>query len=119
MRYYLERLFSSYANVPEDDDDDNKPENCPTLVVRPTVRQAPDVNSWLVGRRQNEELSEFFARRTAESTWQSAQSFFEQWHERVCSAVGPANVAPYWRRVMDFARAVEEEELTDPNLTRD
>lgn len=119
MRYYLERLFSSYA--PGDDiDDDDEDEGRPRLAVRPRPRpaasappQPPPENPWLAGRLPDEELAQFFARRSAESAWESAQMFFERWHDRFCQAMGPANVAPYWRKVIDFAKKLEDDEIHD------
>ena len=120
MKYYLERLFSSYADVPEVDEDDDEDEK-PTLAVRPRMRQiAPALpqhrrptNPWLAGRLPDEELVHFFARRTAESAWESSQHFFEHWHVKMCQVVGPANVTPYWRKVMDFAKKLEDDTASD------
>ena len=120
MKFYLERLFASYAPGDDVDDDDDDDERL-TLAVRPRPRPSASAapqprrsaNPWLDGRRSDEELSQFFARRSAESAWQSAQVFFERWHAKFCQAMGPANVAPYWRKVMDFAKKLEEDEILD------
>ena len=113
---FLERLFSSYEDVMEEEEAEEEPpflvDGKPAAAVAPTPRpltqERETASPWLEGMLPGEDRQTFFARRAGEASWEAAKEYFEGLHARMCHKLGPENVSEVWSRVRRFASIMED-----------